>query len=190
MIFYYKKLIRYSCFLFDQSNQYDAMYGTYVALITKSVYKFVKQLKTILNDCAVIWIVFQSFIVVHWVHIDFNSGLENVLKWNSVICKLFRLGCRAVCYSNFIFFFCRFSHKNKQNEPEKQCSEQIPTGNFRRILAQILASTAKNTLLFNYGLAVTFPTILIPALTGLNTKLNPNETLRITPDESTWLGNI
>ena len=38
---------------------------------------------------------------------------------------------------------------------------------FRRILPQVLASTAKNLLLFDLGLAVAFPTIVIPALRGL-----------------------
>lgn len=38
---------------------------------------------------------------------------------------------------------------------------------FRRILPQVLASSAKNLLLFDLGLAVAFPTIVIPALRGL-----------------------
>lgn len=58
----------------------------------------------------------------------------------------------------------------------------------RRLLAQVLASSAKNLLIFNFGLSMTFPTILIPALSGLNVSLNPNEKLRISMDESTWIG--
>lgn len=38
---------------------------------------------------------------------------------------------------------------------------------FRRILPQVLASSAKNLLLLDLGLAVAFPTIVIPALRGL-----------------------
>lgn len=38
---------------------------------------------------------------------------------------------------------------------------------FRRILPQILASSAKNLLLLDLGMAVSFPTIVIPALRGL-----------------------
>lgn len=38
---------------------------------------------------------------------------------------------------------------------------------FRRILPQVLASSAKNLLLFDLGLAIAFPTIVIPALRGL-----------------------
>jgi hypothetical protein len=41
------------------------------------------------------------------------------------------------------------------------------TSTFRRILPQILASTAKNLLLLDLGMAVSFPTIVIPALSGL-----------------------
>lgn len=55
-------------------------------------------------------------------------------------------------------------------------------------LLKILASSAKNLVILNFGLIISFSTILIPALTGLNSKNNPNETLRITPEESTWLG--
>jgi hypothetical protein len=38
---------------------------------------------------------------------------------------------------------------------------------FRRILPQILASSAKNLLLLDLGMAVSIPTIVIPALRGL-----------------------
>jgi hypothetical protein len=38
---------------------------------------------------------------------------------------------------------------------------------FRRILPQVLASSAKNLLLLDLGMAVSFPTIVIPALRGL-----------------------
>lgn len=33
-----------------------------------------------------------------------------------------------------------------------------------------------------------FPVILIPALTGLNSETNPNETIRVTAAEASWLG--
>lgn len=55
---------------------------------------------------------------------------------------------------------------------------------------QILASSAKNLLIVDFGLSIAFATILIPALTGLNNALNPNETLTITPDQVTWLGML
>ncbi|XP_055325703.1 facilitated trehalose transporter Tret1-like isoform X2 [Sitodiplosis mosellana] len=69
-----------------------------------------------------------------------------------------------------------------------------PTSNeissFRRYLPQVLASSAKNMLIVDFGLSIAFSTILIPALSGLNPALNPNETLTITPDEATWLASI
>lgn len=33
-------------------------------------------------------------------------------------------------------------------------------------------------------------TILIPALTGLSKESNPNESILITPEQSTWLGKM
>jgi hypothetical protein len=50
---------------------------------------------------------------------------------------------------------------------------------FRRILPQVLASSAKNLLLFDLGLAVAFPTIVIPALRGLKEHDN-NDILSLT----------
>lgn len=38
------------------------------------------------------------------------------------------------------------------------------------------------------GLAINFPTILIPALTGLNVENNPNETIQLTDSEVSWIG--
>lgn len=43
-------------------------------------------------------------------------------------------------------------------------------------------------LIVDFGLSIAFATILIPALTGLNTALNPTETLKVTPEQATWLG--
>lgn len=53
---------------------------------------------------------------------------------------------------------------------------------------QILASTAKNILLLDLGLALCFSTIVIPALTGDDKEHNPDEILRITPEQASWLG--
>lgn len=88
------------------------------------------------------------------------------------------------------FFINRYPNRNNVpiTKTEKGDNDETKK-NFRRVLAQVLASSAKNLLVFNFGLAITFPTILIPALSGLNTSLNPNETLTITPNESTWIGN-
>lgn len=54
--------------------------------------------------------------------------------------------------------------------------------------SQILASTAKNFLLFDLGLSVVFPTIVIPALTGLAEDKNPDEFLHLSPSAASWFG--
>lgn len=59
---------------------------------------------------------------------------------------------------------------------------------FRTILPQILASTAKNFLLFDLGLAVAFPTIVIPALRGTIENLDNPETLFFTEEQASWFG--
>lgn len=51
-----------------------------------------------------------------------------------------------------------------------------------------MASTAKNFLLIDLGLAVAFPTIVIPVLRGLQNEKNPNETLFFTPAQASWFG--
>lgn len=53
---------------------------------------------------------------------------------------------------------------------------------------QILASTAKNLLLIDIGLAIAFPTIVIPALRGLQPNKYPNETIQFTAEQATWYG--
>lgn len=53
----------------------------------------------------------------------------------------------------------------------------------------MIASTVKNFLLLDLGLSIAFPTIVIPALTGLNMEVNPNETIQISPAQASWLGN-
>lgn len=57
-------------------------------------------------------------------------------------------------------------------------------------LSQILASTVKNILLLDLGLALCFSTIVIPALTGDDKEHNPDEFLHITPEQASWLGKI
>lgn len=61
---------------------------------------------------------------------------------------------------------------------------------FRRYLPQVLACSAKNLLIVEFGLALSFPTILISALKGLNPTLNTDETLNITPEQTTWIASM
>lgn len=70
-------------------------------------------------------------------------------------------------------------------EPEKPKPERI--GTFRTILPQILASTAKNLLLLDLGMAVSFPTIVIPALRGLKAHDN-QDFLSFTDSQASWFG--
>lgn len=64
----------------------------------------------------------------------------------------------------------------------------IKISNFRRFLPQIVASTVKNFLIFDVGLSVAFPAIIIPALTGLPNEYNRNELLSLTKEQASWLG--
>lgn len=68
------------------------------------------------------------------------------------------------------------SNTEKRHDDEKL--KEISA--FRRIMPQILASSAKNLLLLDLGLAVAFPTIVIPALRGLKEHDN-NDILSFTP---------
>lgn len=70
------------------------------------------------------------------------------------------------------------------NEPDKPL-EKI--SKFRTILPQILASTAKNLLLLDLGMAVSFPTIVIPALKGLKQHDNA-DFLSFTDVQASWFG--
>jgi MFS family permease len=60
---------------------------------------------------------------------------------------------------------------------------------FRRILPQVLASTAKNLLLLDLGMAAALPTIVIPALRGLKNRA-PDEFLNFSPAQASWFGSI
>lgn len=72
------------------------------------------------------------------------------------------------------------------------CNKQIKTTTIfdfsKFITKKIIASSVKNLIIVDFGLSIAYSTILIPALTGLNSAHNPDETLSITPDQATWLG--
>lgn len=67
----------------------------------------------------------------------------------------------------------------------KKPVEEIST--FRRILPQILASSAKNLLLLDLGMSVAFPTILIASLKGLKAHDN-NDFLSFDNVQASWFG--
>ncbi|KAL7033165.1 hypothetical protein ACKWTF_007494 [Chironomus riparius] len=75
-----------------------------------------------------------------------------------------------------------------KNDTEKNENlKEIST--FQRILPQILASSAKNLLLLDLGMAVSFPTIVIPALRGLKMHDN-NDILSFTAEQASWFASI
>lgn len=53
---------------------------------------------------------------------------------------------------------------------------------------QVVASLAKNLLMLDLGLATSYSTIAIPALTGRDPLKNAEEFLHITEDQVSWLG--
>lgn len=53
-----------------------------------------------------------------------------------------------------------------------------------------MATTAKNLIIFNLGEFAAFPSIVIPSLIGVCNELNPDESLRITAAQTSWLCKI
>ncbi|XP_052868649.1 facilitated trehalose transporter Tret1-like [Anopheles cruzii] len=76
-----------------------------------------------------------------------------------------------------------------ESKPSRAATEAPKASTFRRILPQILASTAKNFLLLDLGMAVAFPTIVIPALRGIKNRA-PDEFLHFSPQQASWFGSI
>lgn len=86
----------------------------------------------------------------------------------------------------------RGDEKKQRSDADKMTLEeakQPEVSTFRRILPQILASTAKNFLLLDLGMAVAFPTIVIPALRGIKNRA-PDEFLHFSPQQASWFGSI
>lgn len=74
------------------------------------------------------------------------------------------------------------------NDPPTDRSAQS-VSKFRRYLPQVLATMAKNLLVLDIGMSLSFVTIVLPALRGLNPDKYPNERIQFTDEESTWFGN-
>lgn len=66
-------------------------------------------------------------------------------------------------------------------------NQHTKVSTFRRVLPQVLASSAKNFLLLDLGMSVAFPTIVIPALRGLKNR-DPSEFLWLTDVQASWFG--
>lgn len=56
------------------------------------------------------------------------------------------------------------------------------------MVLKIVASTGKNLLLLDLGLALAFPTIIIPVLRGLQKDRYPNETIYMSAEAASWYG--
>ncbi|GAB0097351.1 facilitated trehalose transporter Tret1 [Sergentomyia squamirostris] len=67
--------------------------------------------------------------------------------------------------------------------------EQRGVSKFRMYLPQILASTAKNLLILDIGLAAAFPTIAIPPLLG-TVEGGEEEIFHFTAEQASWFGSI
>lgn len=55
-------------------------------------------------------------------------------------------------------------------------------------LIKVIVSVVTTFLFLDYGVSVSYPTVVISALTGLNNETNPNESIEMTPVETSWLG--
>ncbi|XP_055716568.1 facilitated trehalose transporter Tret1-like [Phlebotomus papatasi] len=67
--------------------------------------------------------------------------------------------------------------------------EECKVSKFRMYLPQILATTAKNLLVIDIGLAATFPTIAIPPLLG-TIDTHQDEVFQFTAEEASWFGSL
>lgn len=102
---------------------------------------------------------------------------------NEKIRQAFKSNERCFVWLSSVYAFRR-QQLTIMTEVEKPL-KKIST--FRTILPQILASTAKNLLLLDLGMAVAFPTIVIPALKGLKAHDN-NDFLTLTDAQASWFG--
>lgn len=75
---------------------------------------------------------------------------------------------------------------------EKEITEKPTTPKWRIFLPQVLASMAKNLLILDLGLAGAFPTIAIPALTGVKfpNGVPHDDPLRLNEVQASWFGSI
>lgn len=90
---------------------------------------------------------------------DNNEGVQRVSSFRRILPQV---NTRPTYYSNGMLFLSYFFFK-------------------------CLGTLARNLLCINVGGYFGFLAILIPALTGLNKELNPDETLEITAYQASWL---
>lgn len=73
---------------------------------------------------------------------------------------------------------------------EPEATPEPKSSQFRTILPQILASTGKNLLIIDVGLMFAMPTIVIPALRGLQPERYADETLSLSASQATWFASM
>ncbi|XP_014290996.1 facilitated trehalose transporter Tret1 [Halyomorpha halys] len=78
---------------------------------------------------------------------------------------------------------CELVSNEKTDDSEKKEDDQ-KVSTIRRLIPQLLAVTAKNTLALNFGLSIGFPTILIPDLKS------PDSSIKLTTEQLSWLGSL
>lgn len=62
--------------------------------------------------------------------------------------------------------------------------------NFRRLFPQFMAAIIQNLVECLKSIYQAFPSIVIAALIGVSPELNPDETVRITGDQASWLRKL
>ncbi|XP_037050613.1 facilitated trehalose transporter Tret1-like isoform X2 [Bradysia coprophila] len=80
--------------------------------------------------------------------------------------------------------------QNRDGKATDSTEDFKEVSSFRTIFPQVLASSAKNLLLLDLGLAAAFPTIVIPALRGLQNEKNPDEFLQFSAVQASWYGSM
>lgn len=72
--------------------------------------------------------------------------------------------------------------------PNGECGKDDHDNRLRRYFAQFLATSIKNLIIFDIGMSLVFPGILIPALFGHQNEFNQNEVIKLTAAQASWLG--
>ncbi|XP_017475701.1 PREDICTED: facilitated trehalose transporter Tret1 isoform X1 [Rhagoletis zephyria] len=81
-----------------------------------------------------------------------------------------------------------FIQNGNRNPSSDIAGDPLEISNFRRALPQFLAVSAKNILLFVYGMTLGFPTIVIPAIQGGEGR-EPSDIV-LNRDEISWFSSI
>ncbi|XP_069669485.1 facilitated trehalose transporter Tret1-like [Periplaneta americana] len=84
-------------------------------------------------------------------------------------------------------------HNAKDDDREQNNEKQEAKEIFLSVLAQLLATSAKNILMLGYGMTLGFPTIVIPSLQHHNdnvTDVREEESFSLTEEQISWFSSI